>query len=198
MTSIRRPRPAHFALCAPLLAAALCGCPSGDDDDEPFPCEAGTLTEEGAFVPLLDGDRAELVLGFQGFLFVELRARADDPPRRTAASMRITVAGDPPAGSSQNEVDFVAAPGGGFVSDPVLVFLDGSAPEGYVGRTAEVAVALAGEGRRCVMERSVLLVDDDPCVHTDGEPVCPDPDPGDDDSAGGDDSAGDDSGAARG
>lgn len=156
------------------LLALLLGCPApGPDSDtqpvdlEEVDCELGQLRDE-AFVPLQDGDEAELWLGFQGFLFLLVRASSEEPPAHPTALFSLTLDGEDPASGSQPDLDF-----DGTLSDEVLVFLPSANVSAYEGRSASLAVRLQGPERTCLDTVEVLLVDEDPCIHTDDEPICP-------------------------
>ncbi len=80
----------HFALLA-LVVFASCGpaTPSGDAGPadagpdaapaEPFDFEIGRLDQEGAFVPLGSQDTMEIVVGFQGLIFIDVALQTTAP-----------------------------------------------------------------------------------------------------------------------
>ncbi len=162
-------------------------CPAGDGDGDgdgdgekgAFECELGILDTDDAFVAAGDDTRAELELGFQGFLFVEVVVRAvGDVPSLVVASSRITVDGDAPTGQETPGVG-MAARKGGYMSDPVLLFFNSDTPADLADRWVDVVVKLEDEKHTCTAAGTLLLVDDDPCIHTGDEPICPgDPDTG--------------------
>ncbi len=164
----------------PALAAAslLTACP-GPIDRDPFDCTIGLWTEDEPFVPLAaDGTTAaEMVFGFQGFLWVDTAIQADeDGPDLADVALSIDIDGFAPFGTSVPGVEF-AAHGDGFRSGPVQVRLDND--EGasrYEGLAAEVAMRVRGEREEGVCTAAFTLVDEDPCIHTDDEPDCPDDD----------------------
>lgn len=178
----------RLALCAAALLAwvgAGCdgggGAPASEDTSQPpspYACEVGHRDADGRFVALADGDRIELELGFQGFLFVEVCARTFDPspPDRSLATAVIEVADRPPVGVQQSEVGFSSAPDGGRVSDDVLIYLSPSTISYFADRRGELSLRLAGDQLECTTAGSILLVDDDPCIHTGDVPICPDDD----------------------
>jgi len=179
-------------LALPLAVALLSACPSGDDDDvEPFACELGLVDPGGEWVAI-DADGAtssELIFGFQGFLWVDAALRGDaDTPERANVILRVTIDGFPPIGRTLTDVVF--ATDGERQSETLAIRLDNSeGPGRYAGLEAEIVVRATGMGREAVCAATVLLVDDDPCIDTDGgEPICPGGD--DDDSAGDDDDSG--------
>jgi hypothetical protein len=168
------------------LALLLGGCgaadPSAAEPDAapatPIACELGQLTD-GAFTPLGPDTRAELVLGFQGFLFFELAVRTAAPaPSAMDAAISLALDDRDPVGASQLDVPLTATADGHAVTDTVQVFLSSGDVGAYVGHTARIALRLDGGGRTCAAEGTVRLVDDDPCIHTGDRPICPgDPPP---------------------
>lgn len=173
-----------FRSMMPLALAAFigaAGCDAGSDDGEsdkpkvPFECTLGFPGTEGTpFVEHTSGSKAELELGFQGFLFFTVRLRAESPPAEVEAKFSAHLEGDAePVGGSQPTVGFKTASSAGMVTDDILVFLPGGAVSAFVGRSAEVAVRVESAERTCLVTGTVKLVDDDPCIHTGDEPICP-------------------------
>lgn len=161
-----------------LLPLLFAGCFEPDDTGldtgmAPFECTLGSLDADDAFRPYAATGTAELVLGFQGFLFVQARVLARDGPPVVEAVASITVEGEEPAGSTQPGVHLEPVDGGQ-LSDGILVFLPSSSVSAWEDRPATLAVRLQGEGQACVATADVVLVDEDPCIHTDDEPICPD------------------------
>jgi hypothetical protein len=167
------------------LVAPVTGCPAGDGDGdgdgdpEQFECELGIIDESGDFIPASEQTRAELDLGFQGLLFVEVAVRATgDVPGLVDALVSVTVEDEDPEGSVTNGVP-MNDQGEAYVSDPVLLFFNSSIPAELQDRVAEIVIKLEDPARECTTDGLLLLVDDDPCIHTGDEPICPDdPDAG--------------------
>ena len=155
----------------------LFACSGGGDSADsaealvPFACELGVPTEAG-WAPL--GTTLELELGFQGFVLAQLQVRAAaDAPSPVTATMAIEAEGAEAVSGTQPQVHFVVD-GDTAVSEPILAFFTGSYVSYYVGRPARVALRLDGGGGTCAVEGQSTLVDDDPCMHTGDEPICPD------------------------
>lgn len=170
-----------IASCCVLLSL-LGGCDSGAGSSEPevpktaFACELGLVGADGkTFTPITPGIRAELILGFQGFLFVEFVVRADEKllPPSTSASFKVVIDGALPTGATQPKVTVERVEQQQAVTVPILLFLDGGDPSEFAGKEAEVTVRLEGPTTFCLVESKLLLVDDDPCVHTGDKPICP-------------------------
>lgn len=140
---------------------------------EPFACTLGIVAGDGTFAPLLAGDGVELQLGFQGLLFVELWVSTpDEVPSPLTAAVQIAPSELSPAGASELEVELVPV-GGELRSEPIQVFFEPGQLSALTDRPAEAAVRLTGPERTCVASVGVTLVDDDPCIHTGDEPICP-------------------------
>jgi len=75
-------RPLFASLVAALLCVAACGDDTVTGEEpvvpaEPFELEIGVLdSDSGDFVPLGPSDTVEIVVGFQGLIFVDLALRA--------------------------------------------------------------------------------------------------------------------------
>ena len=141
---------------------------TGPADEEPrsFDCALG-VSEGGGFTPI-DGGELELWLGFQGFLLVTLTVAGDGPPATADATMALTF-DDEVVSGQQPSVAFDDAG----LTEPLLLFLTSNYITYYVGKSASLAVRLEGGDATCTATASVTLVDDDPCLHTGGEPICP-------------------------
>jgi hypothetical protein len=138
-----------------------------------YTCELGTIDGAG-FTPVNERGTLELMMGFQGFVLVSLAVRTDAPPDDSSlATYGITIDGTDPVGGQQPEVRF-ADGGSGAVSDEVLAFFTGNYVSYYAGRSAHAALRVESETALCIAEADAVLVDDDPCIHTGGEPDCPD------------------------
>ena len=167
-----------------LLGLVLAGCSAqtvetGADTSLPdgeFACEIGFGDEDGSYVVASDYGDAELILGFQGFLFVELRVRAEeDSPSPVQVRMSMEVEGEPPFDGSQPDVELEDQVDGTRVSEEIVLFLPSNDVGLFKGKTARVVMRLDApvSHSRCTTERYVTLADDDPCIHTGGEPICP-------------------------
>ncbi len=163
----------------------LCvGCTSGKNGDNgstkkqggTFICEIG-FGKDGDYITAVDADPAELILGFQGFLFVELRVQAEETsPSPVLVRMSMEVDGSEPFDGSQPDVDLETQDDGSRVSEEINLFLPSNDTGLYKGKTAQVVMRLEDEtsGKSCTTERIITLVNDDPCIHTGDEPICPD------------------------
>lgn len=168
-------RHSELVLLLPLLIAQdRCSGPSSSGEPKPFECELGLLVDD-AFVPIGADTEVELQLGFQGFLIVELAARTREHrlPEIVEGSVSLTPEGMDPLGSTGLWVP-LERDGDWEVSGPIQVFLDPAQLGAYPGLSAHVALRLEDPDHVCVVQADVVLVDDDPCIHTGAEPECPD------------------------
>ena len=169
------------ALVAPLCALAAMACEPGGGATStpatpkiPFDCVLGFTDTAGSFRAAADGDKAELHLGFQGFLFFGVRlSAAGDAPSSVTATYSVQIGSSAPSGSSQPGVGLRPS-GGTATSDEVQVFLNSSNIGEYTNQRAVVAVRLEDATRVCTARATLLLVDEDPCIHTGDTPICPD------------------------
>lgn len=159
-----------------LLAACGPGGPPGDTDAGELTyvdCVLGTPTEEGGFEPLVDGDPVELMLGFQGLLFVQIRVQLEEPLGEPCAlTGTVTVDGLQPTPTNQPVLAFTAADPH-WLSDTAPLFLASNSVAAYLDKGAELAVRVQSGQRACVVAHRVELVDEDPCIHSGTEPICP-------------------------
>lgn len=140
---------------------------AGVDVSTDFACELGVPTPVG-WKPL--GDSLELEMGFQGFVLAQLQLKvADGAPSSFTATMLVEPEGADAVSGGQ---PLVAVNGG--LTDPILVFFTSNYISYYEGRSARVAVRLTAGSASCAVEGRARLIDDDPCMHTGDEPVCPD------------------------
>ena len=139
---------------------------------ESYACELGVPDADRNFTPLTEDTPLELVLGFQGFLFVELMVRTEvTPPEHSEALMSLAADGRDPTGVSQPVTGFTTDAGTS-TTEPLLLFLPDSDVGGWTGRYADVAVKIVDAERECLVLGAGYLVDEDPCLHTGGEPIC--------------------------
>lgn len=169
-------RPSELLLGAVL--SALPGCGGGhasqqdsaqEADKVAFPCELGTWTAADGFVPFGDDAKLELQMGFQGFLLVAVHARTAEPAFSVGeATMSMQIEGADTLNGQQPGVSFQDG-----VSEELLVFFTGNYLSYYEGRTANLAVRIEDATRSCLVQVAGTLVDEDPCIHTGADPICP-------------------------
>lgn len=172
------------ALLLSALALALVGCDGTDAPVDPIPvektevhCEVGVPVHGGeGFESAAVGANGELVLGFQGLLFVELviRAAPGELPALSSVDYSIALELGSTTGGTQAKVPLAQDSAAGAYTAPFIVFLNGGDMSTYVGQRAVLAIRLEGPDQFCVAKGVLNLVDDDLCVHTGSEIECPD------------------------
>ncbi len=165
-----------------LLLLLACGAPTDDtgtlSPDPTFDCEPGLLGVDDAFEPLAGLSDAELVLGFQGFLFVRFAlARDAAGPEPLTVTLALEAEGSDPFSSVQPEVTWFDS-GDGWRTDELLLFLPDANTAAWTDVEAAVALKAEHSDGHCTVTGQVRFVDDDPCIHTGEEPICPGDDTG--------------------
>lgn len=175
-----RPSELSPLLGALLLTTACPADPAQEVDADvvvdaltPFGCELGIADPDGAFIPLEDADEVELMLGFQGFLLVELMGRTGDPSVELAhARANVAVEGLPAFDSFIGEIRF--APSDGLRTSPPFPLLLESAEVGlYRDREATLVLRFTAADKVCSLVHRVVFVDHDNCFHTGAGAECP-------------------------
>lgn len=161
------------------VAAILAGCPDapgpGPSDAGPdAPCDIGVSLGVGGrganFVPLEDGDVAEVIVGYQGFIFLQIILRAEGlPPGQVLAPFTISLDGHEPYGDDKR-VDVADGGDGAVYSAPLSIYLNDFPLPDIVGRTCRLAVSVYQQGCRAQFGVDLELRDEDPCIHTVDDP----------------------------
>ncbi len=140
---------------------------TGETEATSFACELGVPTPENGWQPLVD--TLEMEMGFQGFVLAQLQLKvADEAPSPLTATMVVEPEGADAVSGSQ---PLVYVNGG--ITDPILVFFTSNYISYYLDRSARVAVRVQSGNASCAVEGTAILVDEDPCLHTGDEPICP-------------------------
>ncbi|MBZ0235315.1 MAG: hypothetical protein K8M05_23510 [Deltaproteobacteria bacterium] len=170
-------------LIASVLISGLAACPgpeaSHDAADAEVDLDCGDRLRAlvrvpgGAYVPLADaGDGGELVLGFQGFRYLYLRAGLDADPGVSSAAVVVQLDGD--AVRSQPLHLTFGPDASGVVSAPMQVFFNDDPLPTLVDRGVALELRL---GARCTRAGRTILRYDPTCYEgPDGQPVCGEPD----------------------
>ncbi len=170
--------PARIA-SSTLIAAALAACPGGGDTPDAadgvvdFDCQNRLIVElrgpGGEYRTFPDAaSGAELVLGFQGFRYMYLRARLGEDPDLAAAAVVVQLDGD--TARSQPLYLTFAPVADGVVSAPMQIFFNDDPLPSLVDRGVTVMLVL---GLRCTTGGHSVLRYDPSCYEgPDGQPVC--------------------------
>ncbi len=156
-----------------ILAVLLAGCPDDDpggadagDAAEPCTMEArlGTGGKGADFVPLAEGDDAEVILGYQGFRFIQTILEVSGVgSTRVNASFTISVEGQA-AYPQWARADVEAVGDGAAFSDPVSIYFNDIPYAQIVGKRCDLAVEVFHPGCSDTFSVGVLLLDEDPCI----------------------------------
>lgn len=162
-----------------LAAIVLTGCPAPDAGPDAAPCPMELQwgpRRVTAFRPFVDGDRAEITLGFQGFRYISSTLRAElteEPTPEDRMWAQIAVDGHEvftitaALGMSQREGD------GARYADDVLVFFNDIPIPQLVGREADIEIRALVGGCAGSHRARVTLADDDNCIEqSDGSLLC--------------------------
>lgn len=168
--------PRTSALC---LVAAGCGAAGSPSDDAradacPMSVEAGHQDGDG-FVPYRRGDDAEVVQGFQGFLFLDLALRVHGTTAdRAEVAASIEIEGASTSWLRQT-VALVEGPGDHRYAHEVQVFFNTSSLLELLDRPAHATLSVEAEGCLGVQELDLVLVNHESCVsQPDGGLLCAD------------------------
>ena len=168
-------RHAIVTSCLAVAAVPLAGCP--DDGVEPVAdasCDLGVSVGTGSaddYAPLVDGDEAEVILGFQGFRMLEvtLRVEGSDEPRADVSGYVTIEETGVEVAQLPRTTALVEGPDGARYAEGFLVFFNDTPVSEIVGREGELELIARSAG--CVGGTRVTLsmVDDDMCVDWEAE-----------------------------
>jgi hypothetical protein len=161
------------------LAVSFAGCPSGDDapsdaGPDAAPCELvvtlGTGGPAERFVPFSAHDVAEVIVGYQGFIFIQtILAIEPVPAGQVIAPFTLVMDGREPFGETKR-VDLTDGDDGSAYSPPLtLYFNDFPLPE-LVGQRLRVDVQIDRDGCSGRFATELELRDDNPCIHVVDDP----------------------------
>lgn len=163
-----------------LMSLALAGC--GDDVVVPGTDAGPACALRAVSVEVRAPDRtytslpadAELVLGFQGFRYVYLKARTDGRPSSLETSALVTL--DSGEVVSQSFLlDLAEESPGRFVGVPQMIFFNDSPLPGIVGHAADLTLHV-GDARCSAETRGTFTLRFDPNCYEgpSGDRICPD------------------------
>lgn len=160
----------RLAPSASLLVLVLAGCDPAPPEGDGGSCPLEVVIERssaGAFVPVEDGEDAELLLGFQGFRMLRFAIAARGASAEDAeVSAYVTVA-DTGVELGQRTRERAVAIDGGFRVVEWLVFFNDEPPSRVVGYDAEVEAIVRAAGCTGAARVRVRVRDDEACVDPD-------------------------------
>ncbi len=193
----RRPHTTLAALVLPVCALAACGVEDAPSQDTSAPtgtadtpsvdgagdvqddsgggpsCTIGTV-KDGVFSAWVDGDDAELVVGYQGYLFVYVQvADSSGALLKPKARMTAKCVGLEPSITSRWRADMTEQEDGSTVSEQLEVWLFPALRTEFEGQLGTLEVELEQDGLGCHASVNVRYVDDELCKHfEDGSLKC--------------------------
>ena len=162
-----------------LLFCPACGEGQGVQELE---CTMGYPDLDARFTTFSQGDDAEIVLGFQGFVFTRLLLQVPAKHKKLPkfdVDLSIGVENDEPFGGTQLGVDFERdETTNEWVSEEMYLYLSPAIVDQFKDRDAVITLNLHGPNHYCTATMPVYLVDSDPCIHTGGISfLCPEDEP---------------------
>ena len=140
-------------------------------------CRIGSLGEDGTFNAWQDGGHAELVVGFQGFmlLIARVRAQSGQLPAKPKVRMTIDREGGEPSLTTLAHCGIHQDASGQDITETLEMWLYPPDPAVFEGKTGHVKVELFGREAECTAEVDVKFADAELCKHTeDGKVFCAD------------------------
>lgn len=168
----------RMACFATLFLFAACGPPGAPDAKScgnTIEVAWGT-GESGTFTPFAENQDAELVLGFQGFLFIASTLRVEGSETQSAGVVfTISVDGEDTFTSNSGQTALETGGDGYFYSEEVRAFFNELPLATLVGKAATIQVGVTIDDCVATTSATVHLVDNDACIDTGSpEPACPD------------------------
>lgn len=162
------------------LALALAGCPGpvpdprGDAGLDAGPCEMTARLGVGGrgaeFVPLGDGDVGEVIVGYQGFIFIQaILELTGAPAGQVLAPFTISLEGHDPYADNKR-VDVTEGGEGAVYSAPLSIYFNDFPLPDVVGKACDVRVSVAHGDCQASDDVRLTLRDEDPCIHTVDDP----------------------------
>lgn len=178
MSARRHPRHLLRATLLCALLSAACATETETPAEVVSPaatriCAIGNLVSD-EFQPWPDHSHAELVVGYQGYLFVHVRV-ADGAGEMLKPNVRMTAECDglEPSVTTRWRADMSPTSDGGTVSELIELWLYPALRDAFIGKSGRLTVELAERGVLCLAEVKVKYVDDELCMHyEDGSIKC--------------------------
>ena len=162
------------------LAALVCaGCPGtenthADAGADAAPCDLSVSLGVGGrgsdFVPLHDGDVGEVIVGYQGFIFIQTILRIEGvTDGQVLAPFMVELEGHEPYADNKRVEMIDGGDGAGYSAPLSLYFNDFPLPD-VVGSQCRLSVTVTRQGCSGGVGVDLILRDEDPCIHTVDDP----------------------------
>lgn len=170
------PHSSSFAVLAVLVCAA---CSSSDPTRPDAGIDAGpcdltaTLGVGGRgaeFVPLRDGDVGEVIVGYQGFIFIQTILRLEGLTEGQVLAPFTIDLEDHESYADNKRVDLVDGGDGAGYSGPLSLYFNDFPLPDVVGRQCALHVAVTRQGCSSRYDVTLTLRDEDSCIHTVDDP----------------------------
>ena len=138
-------------------------------------CAIGEL-EGGQFHAWPEGSDAELVVGYQGYLFVHVQV-ADRSGELLKPNVRMTAECEDlaPSVTTRWRADMSPSDDGSTVSELIELWLYPALRDSFIGKSGRLSVELEERGMVCKAAVHIRYVDDELCMHyEDGSIKCKD------------------------
>lgn len=160
-----------------LVASACTGSHPQEVPEDTAPCYFTIEWGEragGAFVPFHDGAEAGVILGFQGFRYLQTSVRLQGTSASDAfVRFQVTLDGHPTSAQEAGRFHLVTGDDGALYADAVQLFFNDVPMPEIVGHSAEVIVI--GTAGKCTGKTSVTLkLVTGGCMSADGGTECAD------------------------
>jgi hypothetical protein len=151
---------------------------AGDEGVQELECTLGFPDTNADFTPFESGGHAEIVLGFQGFVFTRLLLRIPanyGSIPKMDVDLSIGVEQDEPFGGTQLGVDFERDENTQeWVSEEMYLYFSPAIVDTFKDKDAVITLNLNSPKYYGTTSMAVHLVDTDPCIHTGGVTfLCP-------------------------
>lgn len=162
-----------------MILSLLLACPparddTGEADTTPFACDVGPYVPGGPFRSFLDAPEAELTLGFQGLLMIQVQGRLDaGAPPIVDVTMSVAAEGASTFSGIQPYVSTVEEDGARLTA-PIVVFFTSADIGFWTGRSAVLGLRFEHAARACTWAGTIQLVDEDDCIRAGDTVDCPD------------------------
>ena len=161
------------------IVLVACGVPSAAFDAALGSCTESVALEvrttSGEFARAEGTPKAELVLGFQGFKYVYVRARLDGPMTEPRAEVRVELDGGAVRSQPLGRLRLYETEAADFQTDPIRVFFNDDPLPSLIDRGCGLTLKVEEKDCQAKTSAHVVLSYDPGCYEgPDGQRECPD------------------------